>query len=303
VTAPWIEAKGSYQSDFGALLSLVPEGTADGRAIDIYREAVPVPTELVAAATESYWKAFTSKLGGGFTVEVTGTAMVGSRTVSMATARATSQEARVQRIMLWIAEDGMYTFVLSTRTSNLEADEIVLRECLANLAFGDLEAVRAAARASLPYTYGRPKGWLLTISGQRALLRAPLAADANGKILPIQSSISITTIGKANTTAESQATFARDLAIELTPPNAEKQVRENAAPKPAWGQAGGLVTATLELVPPMDKLAEGEHRKVTVIFGQRHTFVVTLNSSTAAKATAEAELATFLSQFSESAPR
>lgn len=295
----WIEAPGAYQTDYGAQLSLIPEATADGRAIDIFREAIPIPAEAAAAATAQYWQTFQAGLAAGAVLTRQPDLMLGTKALSAGTITVESQPARIQHILLWISEDGIYTFVLTTRTTQAATDRAVLEQCAESFTFGNLEAVRAATRATLPFTYGRIKGWLLTVSGQRATLRAPVQAAPDGNGLLRGTTISVTTIGRAHPTPEAQATFARDLALSMVPPEVPEAEREEKTPVLEWGKTGGLSSAVMNLLPPYGGLAEGDVRRVVVVFGQQHTFTVSLNCPASRLDSALSDLAVFLGGFSE----
>lgn len=295
----WIEAPGAYQSDYGSLLSLIPEATADGRAIDVFREAIPVPPEAAAAATAQYWRTFQAGLATGAVLTRQPDLMLGTKALSAGTITVESQPARIQHILLWISEDGIYTFVLTTRTAQAAADRAALEQCVQSFTFGNLEAVRAATRATLPFTYGRIKGWLLTVSGQKATLRAPVQAAPDGLGLQRGTTVSVTTIGRAHPTPEAQATFARDLALSMVPPEVPEDDREAKSPALEWSKTGGLSSAVMNLLPPFGGLAEGEVRRVVVVFGQQHTFTVSLNCPASRLDSALSDFEVFLGGFSE----
>lgn len=298
IASKWVEVPGSYRDDFGSLLSLIPEDEAIGRAIDVYRDAVFVPPTLVETALAAHWSALSTAAEGLEWTRGTDETLAGRR-VSVGSVTGASSPDRIQEHRVFVCEDGIYSFVLTTRSAIADADRAVLREVLSSIAFKDLVAVRNAARASLPYTAGRPEGWMMSVSGQRAVFRAPLRADAAGKLREHQLSISVTTVSKSHPSQESRQEYARQLALTMLPEGTTPEARDSVTPTTSWGEHLGLATATLVPIAPLGADARAPYRKTVVIFGRASTFVLALHSDMEDKAIAESQLAVFLARFSE----
>lgn len=291
--AEWVEAGGNYRQDYGAALSLVPEGEATGRALDIYREAVYVSEAARAAAVEHTLTALVP-VAAGWKGERPAPENIEGRELAAVTVTNADSPQRLLEHRVWVTEDGIYTFSLSTRVANREADVAVLHDCVRSFTFGDLAAARAAQREQLAFGFGRPENWLLDIQGARAVLRGPLRLGQDGKLAANQSSITVTTSGKAHGTPQARAAHVRGIAETLVAGTADAA----KPPTAAWGEQTGLVSATMEIEPPAGGLTGSGRRKVIVVFGNRHTFVIAHNHDVS-DLTATGSLRTFLERFAE----
>ncbi len=301
ITAPWVEAPGAYRTDYGALLTILPDQDATGRAIDIYREAVVVPPELHAKVHQRMVEALTQPETGRPSLVVTlqPPAMIGDHQVRLARVTNPATPDRVLQYLWWFSDDGVYTFVLSSRTAVVDEDRSVLDQAVGSIRFKDLAAVRQAVRNRLPFAFGRPENWLLSVRGQVATLRAPLQAGPDGELAKVQTTISVTTIGKTFPTEDGAVRFARQLGAELAPAGTPPKEREQVGPKPVMGQVAGLRSAQIDCAPPNGDLEEGSSRRIIVVFGRRQTFVVALNYADHASTSALAGLGAFMDRFSE----
>ena len=257
----------SAPSDFGSELAIIPREADANRAIDVSRDAFIVEEGLERDFASNYATALAPPVK--CEVDPLRYGLVGDFNVVEIRLRPTEDTTRLQEHWLLYTDDGVYTFVITTRDTHAHNDFAAARSLIESLELKNNLTLDNELVARVSKSFKMPDNWLAQEVGGEIRFNAPITSKVNA----FHSGLKITWFSYGIIEYKRRTFLDRF----------EKQLKTAYSEVTSYGGASALHAR----LPAFDVSLSGEYTKTkttlsqrsVLLFDKNRTYVLTLSAT------------------------